>query len=141
MSLSTAELLDAVCDHYRSNVMPIAAALVGSHLNNSFDPGLVLEGSALLPNAVAAMDPARVKSIWLTMDDTALRARIYEQSSFFESTAEQQALVNRFCARSVAYSHWLQGEVEAHGLSSMDADSEKLDPAIDALLNSQDQVG
>jgi len=132
--LNTAELVTSVRKHYLSNVMPIASALISSQLNNRFDPGLVLEGSALIPGAVAALNTERVASVWLTLDCELLIARIHEESRYNRRAAEERALIQKFCDRAVAYSQWLDGEISRYGFRAINADSEDLVSVLNAIV-------
>ena len=122
-SLSVAELVDSVLEHYRSNVWPIVDAIVHSRLNNPFDLGLVLEGSAILPEQVAEADYPRLRAVWLTAPDQLIRERIRQNSDYEQGTLTERRLIDTFIKRSVAIDGGLKDSVERHGQRILDASS------------------
>jgi len=102
-SESNAGLLESVLWHYRENVWPIAEAVVRSHLNNSFDPCLILEGSAILPQAVGDSAFTRCRTVWLTAPDEWIRERILASSRFSERSDTEKKLIDAFGDRALAF--------------------------------------
>jgi 2-phosphoglycerate kinase len=100
-SESASGLVDSVLRHYRRNVWPIADALVRSHLDNPFDPGLVLEGSAILPEAVCAAGFEGCGSVWLTASDDLIRERIFESSRYSTRSPGERKLIDAFVQRAL----------------------------------------
>ncbi len=94
--------LDSVLKHYRSNVWPIADAIVRSHLNNPYDPGLVFEGSAILPEAVTAAGYAGVTAFWLSAPEAVIAERIAIESELRTSPESARRLIEAFTARALA---------------------------------------
>lgn len=118
---SAAQLVDVVTRHYRDNVWPIVAAIVRSHVNNPFDPGLVLEGSAILPDCVADASLERTLWAWLRTPDDILTERIRASSGFAGRGSGQQRLISAFLARSLEFQRDLESSVERHGMQQLDS--------------------
>ena len=104
---SSAELVDAVLQHYRENVWPIAHAIIRSRLGNPFDACLVLEGSAILPDGVAASEHKQVGRIWLTAGDEVLTERIRDGSGFASRSGAERELINAFMGRTLAFNRFV----------------------------------
>ena len=102
--LSTAELVDAVLEHYQRNVWPIVDAIIHSRLNNPFDFGLVFEGSAILPEQVRNAGYARVRAVWLTAPHELITERIWHNSNYETSTTRERAPDRRFFCSEVSRS-------------------------------------
>lgn len=98
-----AELVHAVLRHYRGNVWPIVDAVVRSHLNNPFDPGLVLEGSAILPDMVSAAGFQGCSAVWLTASNELIRDRILESSQFSSRSDNDKKLIEAFVRRALDF--------------------------------------
>lgn len=117
--LSAEQQLQSVLEHYRQNVYPIADAVIRSHLNNSFDPRLVFEGSALLPDQVLATPHDRLASVWLTEPDEAITTRIREASHFEHRTMVEKQLIEAFLQRSTAMNGMITAAAARHGAPCM----------------------
>lgn len=103
-SHSSSELLEHVLAHYRTNVWPIVEAVVRSHLNNPFDPSLILEGSAVLPDLYErAKLPATCAAAWLTVNNQELRERIFASSQFETKRPDERQLIEAFLGRSLQF--------------------------------------
>ncbi|MEZ5559418.1 MAG: hypothetical protein R3E86_12865 [Pseudomonadales bacterium] len=120
-TLSTTELLDDVVGHYHNNVWPIVAALVRSHLNNPYDPCLVLEGSAILPELAGGVDLDGVARVWMTADDGLIRQRISLTSALDQRDPQAQQLIEAFLARSLVFNARIAESTRQLGLEALDA--------------------
>ena len=109
---SVVGLVDSVVRHYRRNVWPIADAVVRSHVNNPFDPRLVLEGSAILPDLVSASGLKGCSSVWLTASDDLIRDRIFESSQFPTRSDCEKTLIEAFVQRALKFNQII---IEAAG--------------------------
>jgi 2-phosphoglycerate kinase len=102
------QLLEIVLAHYRENVWPIAEAVVRSHLNNSFDPSLVLEGSAILPELVhGAQLPPSCAAAWFTASPEVIQRRILDGSRFEARRPHEGRLIETFLERSVLFNTFI----------------------------------
>ena len=106
-TLTADELIDSVCEHYRANVWPIISALVRSHLNNSFEPCLVLEGSAILPELAFEAGFDRTRCIWLTAPDDLIAERIRKSSDFDGRSADERKLIEAFLERTLVFNRMI----------------------------------
>ena len=123
LCLSTAESLLSVLTHYRQNVWPIADAIIRSHSNNPFDPHLVLEGSAILPEQVARSNFADASAIWLTAPEDVIRQRIYDSSQYAQRAETEKQLIEAFLQRSLAFNQLILEQVRELDLRRLDASS------------------
>jgi hypothetical protein len=96
-------LLEEVVSHYRRIVWPIAQAVVQARIENPYDSCLVLEGSAILPDCVFESRLDEVWSIWLTAKPDLITQRIHESSRYTERSRTDQALIDIFLRRSLAF--------------------------------------
>jgi 2-phosphoglycerate kinase len=123
---STAELVEAVNRHYRENVWPIVSAIVRSHVKNPFDPGLVLEGSAILPECVATASLDGTRWLWLRAPEPLVTERILGSSGYAGRSADQQQLIDAFLARALQFQRHLASAAERCDMQQVDA----TDPAL-----------
>jgi len=128
--LTTAGLLEAVTRHYRENVWPIVTAIVHSRVNNPFDSGLVLEGSAILPECVANARLGGAAVIWLTAPVPTIRERIDATSRLATRPPSEQRLIRAFLDRALAFQSLLEEQTHRLGLTCIDATASD---ALDAL--------
>ena len=123
-SLSTTEQLDAVLLHYAQNVWPIVDAIVRSHLNNAFDPSLILEGSAVLPELVGAAQLERTSALFLTAPDDVIRQRISDSSGHAHRPPAERNLIDAFARRSLAFGKTVEASAAERGLQCVDVSSQ-----------------
>ncbi|MET8075598.1 AAA family ATPase [Streptomyces sp. NPDC005303] len=115
-TLGVDELIDSVLAHYE-RLWPRIEALVEAHATG---PGLVLEGSALWPERVAALDAPHTAAVWLTAGEDVVRARIRAGGRYDEASEQERALMDRFLARSVRYQELMVEAVDRLGLPRVD---------------------
>jgi 2-phosphoglycerate kinase len=135
--LSTAQLVESVLAHYQNNVWPIIEAIVRSHVNNPYDPSLVLEGSAIWPEAVAAAAFDRVGFVCLSASDAFIRKRIHDSSGFENKPSDEQSLIRSFVDRTLALSEATKGAVRDVGVPSVDVEEPH---AYQDLINVSSQL-
>jgi 2-phosphoglycerate kinase len=129
LSLTVDELMDSVLAHYRK-MGPMIHALITAH--SSGPVRLVLEGSALWPQSVAAVDLPGVAGIWLTTGDDLFASRIYRESRFDEPDATGKALIAKFLERTRRYDREMMASVKRLGLPHLNVETT---PSIDALAD------
>ena len=112
--------LESVLAHYRANVWPIAEALVRARLNNPYDRGLVLEGSALLPESVAAAAFERTASGWLVSGPERIRERVLESSAFDRRSTDEKAWIDAFVERAIRFDAYVAESARRLGLRCVD---------------------
>ncbi len=139
--LAPEQLADEVMDHYRVNVWPVVAALVKSHQNNPFDPHLVFEGSAILPDRASTIALRRVRSVFLRADADFLSQRIRFSSGYVQKSAQDQQMIDAFIARALLLNNQLEAQAKKAGVSVYDAaDSNLLEQilAVASALSNND---
>ncbi len=117
-ALPVAALTAAQLQHYE-RMWPTITDEIGRSLASA-EPGLVLEGSGIWPDRVAALGGPAVAAFWLTADAEVLRARIRAESRADELPAAQQLLVAKFVGRTVGFDERLRTALAAHGRTSVD---------------------
>jgi 2-phosphoglycerate kinase len=121
-------LLDEVLHHYRSNVWPIAQAMVRARVSNRFDSCLVLEGSAIWPDCVSDARFERVSSVWLTADAQLISRRIRDESRYSEKSSARQKMIDAFLNRSLAFNERVMESVER-------SNQRRIDVGVSGALN------
>lgn len=79
----------------------------------------IVEGWALLPEAVAGGLPATCGAVWLVVDDEEFEPRLRTRPTFYEGARDEAELIKRFAERSAAFNRYLQGQLSHHGLPSV----------------------
>jgi len=125
-----ARLLETVVEHYQQNVWPIVEAIVRSSLKNPYDPSLVFEGSAILPERVAAAGFEACEAVWLTASHDSIRERIRDSSAYATRSAEARRLIDAFSERAVAFDRLIVDTANRHGLRLLDVTTTDLIPEV-----------
>ncbi|WUG43347.1 hypothetical protein OG550_09505 [Kitasatospora sp. NBC_00458] len=118
-SLTVEELIASVLDHH-GRLWPRIEELVTARAAQDGGTGLVLEGSALRPAAVARLAAPRTAAVWLTADEDVLRDRMHAACRYAEATADGRYLVDKFLARAVRFQELMVAEACALGLECID---------------------
>jgi hypothetical protein len=99
-SLTVGELITSVLGHY-DRLWPGIEELITAHATEDRGGrGLVVEGSALWPVRVARLEVPRMAAVWLTLDDSVVRARVRAAGCYEAATGEEQVLMDKFLART-----------------------------------------
>ena len=122
LSLSVDELIADVIRHYTTVVWPSARSIISAHASETSADRLILEGSALLPELVADLRIDGVAAIWLTASDELLRKRIYQVSNFDQVTPREQAMIDKFVARTHRYNRRMMEAVTRLNLPWLDVE-------------------
>ncbi|MFI5744170.1 hypothetical protein ACIA9I_38165 [Streptomyces anulatus] len=120
-SLTVDELIASVLGHYDKLWPRIEELITARATEDRGVAGLVLEGSALWPARVARMQPPHTAAVWLTTDDSVVRARIHAAGGYEAATDEEQHLMDRFLARTMRYQTLMVGALDRLGLDRIDA--------------------
>jgi 2-phosphoglycerate kinase len=107
LRLPVDELLADVCRHYRDNVAPLIRQVVATSLGAKRAPGLVLEGSAILPEIAAALLSPGLIALVLTMPSDALAQRMRISSDYDARTALEKEAIDKFIARALAFDKYV----------------------------------
>ncbi|HEY0605764.1 MAG TPA: hypothetical protein VGD58_22765 [Herpetosiphonaceae bacterium] len=122
LSLSPDDLFDAVLHHYQ-RLQPAIAALITMHATDPAADSLILEGSAIWPEFVAARIDDRVAAVWLTASSDLLRRRIYQASRIETTTGDEQQIIQKFLGRALRYNQHMLAAVQRLGLACIDVGS------------------
>ncbi|MFD5591059.1 AAA family ATPase [Streptomyces griseorubiginosus] len=133
-TLPVDELTDSVLAHYE-RLWPRIEELIAEHAEQADSPGLVLEGSALWPERVAALAAPHTAAVWLTADETVVRARIRAGGRYDEASEQERFLMDKFLARSLRYQSLMVDVVERLGLARVDVGTDRsVSEVADAVL-------
>lgn len=121
LTLSVDELIADVLHHYRVNVWPKVEAIIVPHIEGSSKDRVVLEGSALWPEFVTAIDSDRVAALWLTARKEVFRQRILDGSMYHSKPPRERAMVDKFLERTLAYDSLMVEAANRLGLTIVDA--------------------
>jgi shikimate kinase len=138
LSLSVEELTGEQLRHYEQ-LWPRIEALVTEHTPGPGTGGLILEGSGVLPERVAALKTPGVAAVWLTANTAVLRDRIYSASQFGERTAEEKIMVDKFLGRTDRYNQLIMSAVDRHGFASFDTSAAP--PTSELILRCRQAMG
>jgi len=108
--------------HYEQ-MWPVIRSLVERHVDAPGAGRLVLEGSGVWPDRVAAQQTANVESVWLTAAPETLRERIYAASGYSDLGSTEKALVDKFVGRTLRYEEIMMRAVRRLGLNAVDVDA------------------
>jgi 2-phosphoglycerate kinase len=106
LSLSIGELTSEQMHHYE-RLWPRIEAVVVAHATDTGGRRLIIEGSGILPERVAALKTPNSAAVWLTASGSVLRDRIYSASQYYERTAEEMVMVDKFLGRSKRYDQFI----------------------------------
>ncbi|MDH6213962.1 AAA family ATPase [Streptomyces pseudovenezuelae] len=134
-SLTVEELIVSVLDHYE-RLRPRIERLITDHAaGDGGGSGLVLEGSALWPVRVAELTVPRTAAVWLTADPAVLRDRVHADGRYEASTAREQALMDKFLARTDRYQSLMIEALDQRGLDRLDVGAgQSVEAVADAVL-------
>ncbi|WP_330289908.1 hypothetical protein [Streptomyces sp. NBC_00576] len=145
-TLTVDGLISTVLDHYE-RLWPRVEELIAEHAAGlgGGGMGLVLEGSALWPAYVSTLTVSRTAAVWLTAEDTVVRARVHRAGRYAEATAEERHLMDKFLARSARYQSLMRTELTRLGLDTArvvdSGDGRSVAEVADAVLRAVDAQG
>lgn len=120
-TLTREELCVEVTKHYAKQHSNIETA-VNSSLNT--DKGLIIEGSAILPEFVHQLRLNICFATWLLFDDEdVLRDRIYVSSEYYDKDISERRFIEKFTQRSIDFNAFIKAEVEKRTLSYIKVDN------------------
>ncbi|MFD5721636.1 hypothetical protein [Streptomyces sp. NPDC127036] len=144
-SLTVDELITSVIDHYDRLWPRIEELITARAASNRGSPGLVLEGSALWPVRVARLQVPHAAAVWLTTDDSLVRARVHAAGSYEAAADEERVLMDKFLARTERYQALMIEAIDRLGLARIDASggqsAEELADTVLAAADAQTALG
>lgn len=115
---SVDELVEDVVRHYRS-VWPQVENLI-----KEAGEGLVVEGSAVLPELATRLNPGYGRAVWLIGEEGTFQERIFIESRCDSATGTNRAAIEMFGLRSERFNEYIRNEVQRSGLQSISAASD-----------------
>jgi 2-phosphoglycerate kinase len=133
-TLTVDELTESVLGHYE-RLWPRVAEMVSERVSASERPGLVLEGSALLPARVAALHLPHITTVWLTADEGVIRDRIRTAGRYAEASEQERLLMDKFLARTLRYQAEMRADIARLALRTIDSGAdEPVTKLVDAVF-------
>jgi 2-phosphoglycerate kinase len=124
------ELLADVLLHYRKNVWPRVQHILAHQARQ----GLVLEGSANLPDLAAGLPPHSAAALWLTAGEDVLKQRIHAAGAYPEQSERGRRLIDRFLARTRLFDRHVVESAARHGLPVLRVDGVPVDTLAERCL-------
>ncbi len=122
-------LIRSVTRHYES-MWPMICELIETRAADAAGAGLVLEGSALLPERAAPLLGGGVAGLWLAADEALIEARMRRESRFEAADAAGRALIEAFLERARRYQREMLAAVARLGLPLLEV---RADEPVGAL--------
>ncbi|MFF4557851.1 AAA family ATPase [Streptomyces sp. NPDC001422] len=142
-SLTVEELITSLFEHY-DRLWPRIEELITARAAED-RTGLVLEGSALWPVQVARLQVLHAAAVWLTTDDSLVRARVHAAGCYEAAADEERILMDKFLARTERYQALMIEAIDRLGLARIDAGGEqsvvKLADTVLAAVDAQTALG
>jgi 2-phosphoglycerate kinase len=129
-SLSVDALLDDVLRHYQ-RLWPTIESIITAHATDPSAECVVMEGSALWPEAVATLSLDTVAAVWLTATPRLLQERIAAESRLEQAAPPERWLIEQFAERTLRYNERMLEAIKHLGLPSIDVEAL---PSPDALV-------
>jgi 2-phosphoglycerate kinase len=118
-TLAPEALIDSVLQHY-GRMWPMVRALIETRVADPAAVGLVLEGSALLPELAASMLGDRVAALWVHADEAVIEGRMRRESRYERADPAERALIDAFLERTRRYQRLMLAAVTRLGLPSLE---------------------
>ena len=110
ISHSVEELLEHAQRSHRA-LWPAIKSVIHEHATWA-SPSIV-EGWALLPDLVRALDFGRIAAVWIEVPDSVLEARVRANTAFSAEASNKELMIRCFTQRSVEFGLWLRSETSA----------------------------
>ena len=113
VSRSTERLIqDAENQHLAA--WPAVESVIRSHAD--WAGPIVIEGWALMPEAVAGLNLRGVASLWMVADDSLLEQRIRANEDFWRGASDEELMIRRYLERSMWHNNRTRARAEQLGL-------------------------
>lgn len=137
-TLDDPAILDAVLAHQRGMWAQIEV-LVREHGGSS--GGLVLEGSAIMPEEAAMLGLSTVAAVGLTGSDPFFRRRIEAESGYAKADFAARHLIDRFIERNQRLDAVLRAGARLHGLPLVDVEGRSVVEVAESCLAAMTRLG
>jgi hypothetical protein len=121
LELDGEALMASVLAHY-ARLWPRIEGLARARVDGLL--GLVIEGSAVMPEHAAGLQGQGVHAVWLVADPGLIEARIRQESGWSDAGPEQRRLIGKFIERSVRFDALIRAEVARLGLTQVAVEPE-----------------
>ena len=110
----SAERLIQDAENQHQAMWPSVEAVIRSHAN--WAGPIVIEGWALMPEAVAGLNLRGVASLWMVADDSLLEQRIRANLNFWRGASDEELMIRRYLERSIWHNNRTRARAEQLGL-------------------------
>ncbi|MFC1746008.1 2-phosphoglycerate kinase [Candidatus Riflebacteria bacterium] len=136
LSLSVEELITDVHRHYKDNVWRLVEDIVASHSTALSTDGLILEGSAILPELAVTLISDNIATLWLTASNELFERRINSTSRYDTKSHREKKMIDKFLARTCLYNERMMDAVRRLGLVSINVENAaNVDELTDTCLS------
>jgi 2-phosphoglycerate kinase len=124
-------IADAAAQH--EAIWPAVENVIRKHA--AWGPPIVIDGWAVRPVRVAALDVANLASLWLVADPTVLMNRERGNERFFAASLDPERMFTNFLGRSLWHNDLIRREAAELGLRVLHQDGHtSVDALCDAAL-------
>jgi len=116
--LSVDELFEDVLRHYRG-VWSTVKMIISLYVSDPPYDRLIIEGSALWPEFVAAHTDQNIQSIWFTAEKGQFQERIYRESNFDRVSISEKYLIEKFLKRTLLFNEKMVAVINQRNLMSV----------------------
>jgi 2-phosphoglycerate kinase len=129
-TLSPPALAEAQMAHYQ-RLWPRIEAMIRERAGG---PGLVIEGSGVLPEHVARLALPGVAAVWITAAPQIIAERIRRESGYASLSADGRRLADAFTARTALFDAMVIDEARRLGLTVLSSDDDAPEAVADRIL-------
>lgn len=130
-TLAPEALIESVLQHY-GRMWPVVRELIETRAVDPAAVGLVLEGSALLPELAASVLSDHVAAVWVHADEAVIEARMRRESRYERADPAGRALIDAFLERTRRYQRLMLDTVARLGLPGLEV---RPDEPIEAVAD------
>lgn len=125
LTLSVDELVTELLRHYE-RLWPQIRTIIETATTD-----LIIEGSGLWPEYVAAIKAPQVTGVWLTASSQVLTERIRRESKFDVAGVDEQEMIRKFLGRTEQYNQLMMSAINDLALDSIDV---SVEPSVEELV-------
>ena len=123
--LAVEELFEDVLRHYR-RVWETVEEIIALYINQPAYECLIIEGSALWPEFVAAQNYQHIESIWLTAGNDQFQDRIYRESNYEQVPSAEKYLIDKFLKRTQYFNQKMKVEIHQRNMKCVEVSFEDM---------------
>lgn len=114
LDLGADAIFESVLQHY-DNMWVTVRRIIERRTSADIAVPLIIEGSALLPEAIATLSNPTVQPVWLTANSETLRQRVLESSRYDSRMPQEKHLIESFVTRNSRLNMHVRTHAEEFG--------------------------